>query len=109
MGMKYMLYEENTDLDIKLVYCDDAESTNNDCDCLKILESFNFMGSWKLFNNDVASRYESSREIKNFKNLYYSEDGICQVMCGLVTDYNGVTIPHLFKVRKIGVIFECED
>ena len=35
----------------------------------------------------------------------YGHDYIWQV-CGKVSDYTGAIIPHLYRVRKIGIMFE---
>ena len=48
--------------------------------------------------------------IKNDENMFilrdvYGYENIWQV-CGKISDYTGFIIPHLYRVRKIGIMFD---
>jgi len=104
--MKYLIYDE---LQYELIYC----NKNNDettVDIAKAIPGF-FVGNFNPDNYEaIEKRITNNGYVRN--NLFVIDDlndglnghtYIWQV-CGKASDMNGIIIPNLYKVRKIGII-----
>lgn len=101
--MKYMLYEKDQ-ISKAIIYCDKSENETAE-DIAKAIGANNFVGKF-IAEEHIAT----SSRIKNDNNMFilrdaYGHDNIWQV-CEKVSDYNGAIVPHLYRVRKIGILFE---
>ena len=101
--MKYMLYEKDQ-ISKAMIYCDKNGNETAE-DIAKAIGANNFVGKF------IAEEHTAtSSQIKNDNNMFvlrdiYGNDNIWQI-CEKVSDYNGIIVPHLYKVRKIGILFE---
>ena len=87
------------------VYCNFSWKETNE-DIAKAIVTEFFVGKFNVEEHMNAG----CKKIKDDSNLFilrdsYGCDNIWQIG-GKVTDMTGFIIPHLYKVRKIGVMFE---
>ena len=101
--MKYLPYEKEQIGKI-MIYCNkNGEETSEDI--AKAITTDFFVGKF------VAKEHVSiTSPIKNDDNMFilrdvYGNNNIWQV-CGKVSDYTDAIVPHLYKVRKIGIMFD---
>lgn len=101
--MKYLPYEKRQ-IGNEIIYCNrDGDETAEDI--AKAIVTDYFVGKF------VAKEHVSiTSPIKNDKNMFilrdiYGHDNIWQV-CGKVSDYTDAIIPHLYRVRRIGIMFD---
>ena len=102
--MRYLTYT-NKRIEKVMIYCDKAGNETSE-DIIKAIISQTLIGKFIAKDHDAIDCHP----INNDENLFILNDGhkhhhIWQV-CGKVSDYEGVIIPHLYRVRKIGVMFE---
>jgi hypothetical protein len=102
--MKYLPYEKEQIVSV-LIYCNGHEKEETAEDIAKAITTDFFVGKFTAKEHvSIAS------PIKNDDNMFilrdiYGHDNIWQV-CGKASDYVGAIIPHLYKVRKIGIMFD---
>lgn len=101
--MKYWTYEKEQIVSA-LIYCN-LNGNETAEDIAKAITTDYFMGKF------VASEHVSIvAPIKNDNDMFILRDrygciNIWQV-CGKVTDYTDAIIPHLYRVRQIGIMFD---
>jgi len=104
--MKYTTFSKESDnMKWSRVYCDlDGRETNED-----IIKSIGIEYYVGKFNKENHINVECE-EIKNDKDLFILRDfyGCNHIwqMGGRSCDIKGFIIPHLYKVRKIGYMFD---
>lgn len=103
--MKYIIEEKSDDIRWSRIYCNfDGNETSEDI--AKAIVTEYFVGK---FNKDEHMN-SGCPKIKNDENLFilrdaYGCNNIWQIG-GKSSDMTGCIIPHLYKVRRIGVMFE---
>jgi len=98
--LKYYLF--NVPADIKIVYCEKAETSKEG---LIILKDFSPYSEWVKFNVNDYEIDHDGEEILNDSSLYVnSENEIYQVTCGNLLDCNGKVIPNTYRIRKVGIV-----
>lgn len=101
--MKYLPYEKEQ-IGKAMIYCNkNGEETAEDI--ARAITTDFFIGKF------VAKEHTSiTSPIKNDDNMFilmdtYGHDNIWQI-CGKISDYTDAIIPHLYRVRKIGIMFD---
>ena len=101
--MIYLPYNKKQ-IENVMIYCNKNGEENAE-DIAKAIITDVFIGKF------IAKEHTSiTSPIKNDENMFilrdtYGHDNIWQI-CGKVSDYTDAIVPHLYRVRKIGVIFE---
>lgn len=102
--MRYLTYEQKF-LEWKPIYCNTNKDETSYEDIIKSITSELFI---EKFNKDEHISIE--KPIKNDDKLYITIDSIGMhniwQIGGLFTDMEGFVIPHTYKVRKIGIMFD---
>ena len=101
--MRYLTYEDNQ-IESEMIYCNkNGEETAVDI-AMAIITDF-FIGKFVAKDHiSIKSRIRNDNNMFVMKDIY-GHDYIWQV-CGKVSHYTGAIIPHLYRVRKIGIMFE---
>lgn len=101
--MKYLPYDKEQIVNV-MIYCNKkGEETTEDI--VRAIVTDYFVGKF------VAKEHVSiASPIKNDENMFIlrdttGHDNIWQV-CGKITDYTDFIVPHLYGVRKIGIMFD---
>ncbi len=101
--MKYLPFEKQQITSV-MIYCNkNGEETAEDI--AKAITTDFFIGAFK-----AAEHVSVASPIKNDKDMFIlrdilGRDNIWQV-CGKMLDYTDAVIPHLYSVRKVGIMFE---
>ncbi len=101
--MKYLPYDKEQIGNI-MIYCNkNGEETTEDI-ARAIITDF-FIGKF-----NAKEHISIASPIKNDENMFilrdtYGHENIWQV-CGKISDYTDAIIPHLYRVKKIGIMFE---
>lgn len=101
--MKYLPYDQEQIGNV-MIYCNkNGEETTEDI--ARAITTDFFVGKF-----NAKEHTSISSPIKNDENMFilrdtYGHDNIWQV-CGKISDYTDAIIPHLYRVRKIGIMFE---
>lgn len=101
--MKYMIYEKDQ-IGKAMIYCDKNGNETAE-DIAKAIITESFVGKF------VAGEHiPVTTPVKNDKNLFilkdqYGSNRLWQV-CEKVSDYTGTIVPHLYRVREIGILFD---
>lgn len=101
--MKYLPYEKEQ-IGKGMIYCNKNGNETPE-DIARAITTDFFVGKF------VAEEHISiANPIKNDENMFilrdtYGHDNIWQI-CGKVSDYTDAIVPHLYKVRKIGIMFD---
>lgn len=102
--MRYLIYEKE-DLEWKPIYCNTHKDKTPCEDIIRSIVSEEFV---EKFNKD--EHISVTNPIKNDNRLYITIDvngnyNIWQIG-GRFADMEGFIIPHTYKVRKIGIMFD---
>lgn len=101
--MKYMTFDKEQIVSV-MIYCNKNDKETSE-DIIKSLTDDVFIGK---FNKD--DHLSVTTPIKNDNDIYimrsmYGYLYLWQV-CGKISDYVGNVIPHLYRVRQIGILFD---
>ena len=105
--MKYITVDrEHEDMKWSKIYCNLDDGNETPEDIAKAIVSEFYVGKF----NKEEHMNAGCPKIQNDKNLFilrdsYGTNNIWQVG-GKSTDMTGFIIPHLYKVRRIGVMFD---
>lgn len=102
--MKYLLYEQVTE---EIIYCNKngKETTEDIAKTIANSSEDLFVGKF------IAKEYiPANSPIKNDGDMFilkdtYGHDYIWQI-CEKVSDYTNTIVPHLYRVRRIGIVFD---
>ena len=101
--MKYLCYEKEQFENV-MIYCNkNGEETAEDI--AKAIVTDFFVGKFVAREHNPVSS-----SIKNDENIFILRDvngcnNIWQV-CGKISDYTDTIVPRLYRVRKVGIMFD---
>jgi len=101
--MRYLVYDK-IHIENVMIYCNkDGKETAEDI--AKAITTHFFVGKF-----NAREHTSVTYPINNDENMFILRDtngynNIWQI-CGKVSDYTDAIIPHLYRVRKIGTMFE---